>query len=1662
MVERLINTLEGGCDLESPPRSQPTNTHRWAKNIQPNTKRGRSGGRTNEGSTIKRREVPGKKPIGYMRVEERNATLIFHIDNGNCLSIFYHDTKELKFIVRDKEFGCDWKFEECMWMGYGRNGSKTIAPCNDLLVYFISDDFCRVVNIDEMFDSKRKAAIKELDNPCEHFLLIKPISGPRVMMRTMRGGGKDLEPGPYYGLARFKDESGNTSNWTPINGPVYIGSKHNLAGEKSRQAIRFEVRNMAKNYTRVEIAVMPPIGSQTQDVAYSIYDGVYNTNGVSVVYYSQSQHLSFYTMEQILGKDIKWIRPHKMFIDEARLNLYQLRHPFNFNGQKYANKIKVTFLAYLVKSDQAHLYKSLPRDEPVAFGWGLKSIDQLFSPYFHVRGPGGGENSDLPCACDLPPGHTGNNAKVLKEYVTFDGKGNVLCYTSGQTTTSNPDTTDVYNPPSKCQEAGEQPITPRSDESADCNSGKKYEAEQDKEISAFESNNDSLDSCLDCPPDSVRSDLDHMENSAVRGIEHMTDLFRTDKEVYDDCTIGKHTTIPGASHDAYVKAIKDADKNEEIEYRTVVEKKDGTDFILTAGAEGTLKRVTVKGDDCATEDVMPILWKEIEPAGWESRRTYPKTKDCDDQYFHEELAGQRIRHPKTPGFDICPLFISAQSGVDSRFDPSNIPGKRDTYAVIIGVRFTNVPVITDDQVFTPLDKNEPYRFGIVPPQEHNRSNLYHGYVTPTFEGKVGGKTFQFPRHALAAFPAVDRSIDDSGSRKGKDSTLPLYNFHTPDIISGASFVYGDYVQVHGFLEGDGMVYGQYAKGKRVKEDENRKDRRGSRGAISLMTFTPEKFATCLKGAEVAEFNSVLQNPVGIQRPLMNKYRESSIYFETEQPLPTIGNNDKDRSFTGGGLDHEYFINGKCWFVSIKRFNADQYGDIESLQYADLGLIGRPGQTTIEGPVGTCFVQKWSHKRTSYISDKQGNYLNEDLRAQFPRIATEDYLGPPEARKRGVPDPPNRRNYRMEEYLGFWNSQRLPMSGDKRDPKNMANLHPTFSAQEIAGLPMEAQTDLYYPRTHVHLNHLFIQTDVNLYYRSTNEPGTREVFYEELEGLEVDSSVSGADPEDSWLNDFHAEHIQPSDKQQEMKIRIRVFLGLIMPYILLTGFAGMMSEINVTSTVIAAPGLLLLWRLATYVIFTPKKIDKFKGIPHAKMDKEGGQEADNVKGLRDNWGAYNWGFSDINDINAFLGQPHPYNTCKCVNYTNNIRSSNQQIHTSPYDAWGNFQALSLMGLEGDSGLIQLVVVWNNQVLAHTTDGVYPLQYKNTTIPTSRGEQVLGGSKYQANPHRLRAGAFEGFAGTEDPNAGIIFRDGYLSIDYEGRAINLLAGDFQKLNDEKCGIYSELRDNFTFCSKGSCRDQLTPGSVHFALGYDPEREMLLITKHDEKPWTWSYDLRTQKFISQHDYAPDFYFWDRNSLFSMKDGVIWEHNDPDSFCNFYGKQYPAWIEIPVHTADSAPFKYAESILDTEVRVGNLRDREASFSSVLVYNEKQTTGILPLVVSDRNDGRAAIQSKHELRINRDVTGLWGFNNIKANEMDRDVPIMVDMPCGQPDAFNDKNFTLNKNHVHNREVWSKFLIFRFNFEGQMNGVSAATSELVVTKLITDVEVQESLRKTPG
>lgn len=1651
----LKNSFTKGINRDVHPRFQPAGTWRHALNKKKIAGDHVAFGLVNELRNAKVGSVEGKI-VGFHRVEERNATLVFHVDGAAIISLFFHDTKEIVEVVRDSDFGCTWSFSKTTWIGYGHNDSKTLAPCNELIIYWASNHTAYLVNVDEMLDPVRKAAVKLLDEPCKYFHLIRESPGPRVRIRANRGGGKDLVPGQYFAVAILVDETNNTTNWGVIEGPAYIGGKYNKFTDVSRQSLQIQAKNLSGNYSRIKIAVIPPVGSASQDVAYVIYDGSYNTNGVSVEYYSQSQHMEEVPIAEILVKNIKYLRPANMIADDGRLYLYKTLQEFNVDGQKWANQIKISAIAYAVPASVAHRFKGFTPDEVQAFAveWGM--VDDTWTPAFHVPGPTAAPN-ELSCGvCDLPNGHTSNNAALIEEYVKFDtasGEEDV-CVTGGQQTTEN----EGYDP-TKCIDGQEDlPITPRSTDSEDdCVSHVTDREAMEAEIEGIETRSESLDDCIDCAQETTKADLNRQENWFVRQLEYITDLFRTDKEVADDCTTGKHTTIPEAAKTLYDEAIANAERDEEILYRTTVTKTGGKN--LKAEASAGTKKVrnpdgsvlvfgTTKGEDCVTEEVEPIVLAKYRMGGWESSLTYPKTLGCDGKPLYGELAGLPIRHFKFPDPTLVPLFYSTQRGVETRHDPSNIPGK-DTYVVLLGIEVENVylPSYEAGELPKPANKNNPWRIVVAKKEAHNKSVLYRGYFTNTFLGKIGNKEYAVPRHAANSYANVDRSILNADQKHiGEDWDKPIYMFHSPDASSGADFIYGDYVKIEGKLTGYGDVYGGYVRGRDVTDEKHRLDRRGARGAMNFTQWEPLKFQTCLKGAEFAEFNTNLQNPTGISYPLLNKYREGAIFLETAENLPEVGENGKDKSFNVGGLDHEYNTRGQVLFGTIKRFNSQQYGSVESLQYVDIGVVGRPGQTGIRILTGDSFVQKWSNKRTSYISDGVGNALNVD----YSETASPLFLGPPASdggRDRGVCDPPNRRGYRMREFLGFWNPLELPKNGDRRDPKNMANGHPTLGAVQIWGSLntwggiQPIRGDLFYERTLTHLNHLVVSSDVNLYYRSTSPPETREVFYEELQGLDVDPSINNVPPEDAWLSDWHNEHKQPTKKQLEKMAKIRFALVIGGPALFAAGIAGVETSLEAGTTALMAPFFGVLWLLLVNNVLTVKKLMRLLGMPECKTDDEGARAEDNTKGLKDNWFAYNYGFSAINDKNVILGMPAFYNTCRCdKKYTNNIYASNTQIDTSPFDAWRNFQALSYFGLSGDAGQLERLYIWGNGMYAQTTDGTYQLQHKNPSIPTSGGVLLLGGSPFVEHPTKILEGAIEGFGGTTDPNAGIGCRLGFVSVDYEAREISIFNGQFRSIVGPGTGLSRYWKNNFTFCNSGT-RDEFAEGGTHFAIGYDPEYQLIMVTKHDGNGgFTWSFDPVDGTYVSEHSFVPDFYFWDRNKLFSVIGGDIFEHNVVGGYSEYYGKKYPTSVDFATNSLMGSgmteTFSYRHGVLDTEVSVlgkngrPELFDREETYDQFLAWNQFQTTGLLPVVLEDQDDALSSIADRRDIKISRRELGQWKMNNVLSYELDRDVPVVTSPGCGmvevpnmanlEPAPKDHKGKTFKGRYINQRLVFNK------------------------------------------
>jgi len=167
----------------------------------------------------------------------------------------------------------------------------------------------------------------------------------------------------------------------------------------------------------------------------------------------------------------------------------------------------------------------------------------------------------------------------------------------------------------------------------------------------------------------------------------------------------------------------------------------------------------------------------------------------------------------------------------------------------------------------------------------------------------------------------------------------------------------------------------------------------------------------------------------------------------------------------------------------------------------------------------------------------------------------------------------------------------------------------------------------------------------------------------------------------------------------------------------------------------------------------------------------------------------------------------------------------------------------------------------------------------------------------------------------------------------------------------------------------RSDLPPGTLVAYVGADNflVNKTLPVKLGDPKyfedaSWTISYDPKTQSWISWHDWHPNLLMPGKNTFLSTFDKGIWVHNEVcDSYCNYYGVDYPFEVEYIVNTVQQVnTLRSIEYQLEVYKYDVNCHDRylylEENFDEAVVYNEEQCSGLLKLTPTPNNDPQALI----------------------------------------------------------------------------------------------------------
>lgn len=123
-----------------------------------------------------------------------------------------------------------------------------------------------------------------------------------------------------------------------------------------------------------------------------------------------------------------------------------------------------------------------------------------------------------------------------------------------------------------------------------------------------------------------------------------------------------------------------------------------------------------------------------------------------------------------------------------------------------------------------------------------------------------------------------------------------------------------------------------------------------------------------------------------------------------------------------------------------------------------------------------------------------------------------------------------------------------------------------------------------------------------------------------------------------------------------------------------------------------------------------------------------------------------------------------------------------------------------------------------------------------------------------------------------------------------------------------------------------------------------------------WTLSYSPLEKAFVSWHDWHPDWVVQTENHFLTVKGDTLYKHNERwDSFCNFYGVDYPFEIEFNASNGQTVEtVRSLEYLLEVYKYKNFGRDRfhvlNQNFDRLIVHNTEQISPLLRLIHANPN----------------------------------------------------------------------------------------------------------------
>lgn len=419
--------------------------------------------------------------------------------------------------------------------------------------------------------------------------------------------------------------------------------------------------------------------------------------------------------------------------------------------------------------------------------------------------------------------------------------------------------------------------------------------------------------------------------------------------------------------------------------------------------------------------------------------------------------------------------------------------------------------------------------------------------------------------------------------------------------------------------------------------------------------------------------------------------------------------------------------------------------------------------------------------------------------------------------------------------------------------------------------------------------------------------------------------------------------------------------------------------------------------------------------------------DGLQDFSDNYWQINPDYALTSKLKAYVPINNSYKTCDCNKDLPNRILYSEVSNLSNYN-YNIFRSENYIDVPYQHGFITNIVVLNNKLYAHTTDIIWQIFTNEKQLQLSDETIYLGtGDLFSQLPYPIYANQL-GYGGNKYQHGTLLTELGYFWYDVYGGKIHWLNDKIDNLSD--IGLQYFFKNNSKFCNEGSCDSPIIMANDYY-------NNRVLITKKDgDKSFTLSYSFNSKSWISFHSFIPDYYLYDRNNFYTMKDKLLYRHNVQCKYNNYYDKIEPYIIELVLVVAKSNYSNVFESIqfnCETYKCSGDNCDiiyvDKETFNKILAYNSNQTTGIMDLIFSKgyylRTEpaypGTILDKSRRHFSINklRDYTNETSYGNL---------PMFIsegECNCEIDKKFNEAYINPNKYHMQLQKLKDKYIVIR-------------------------------------